>query len=96
MDQSITTTGELHFGWVLGGRAIQDIWIVPGRRFVGRPDGDDILLLSDDEDPQLRWRLTGIEPDSFIWRAETSHDGGTTWHFDEQMIATRTTSSAVG
>src|SRR5262249_28083168 len=25
--------GEIHFGWVLGGRAIQDIW------FVGGPDG---------------------------------------------------------
>ncbi len=135
-DQSVPTTGELHFGWVLGGRAIQDIWIVPARgqpgesqprlafhgstvrfydptigawrstwiepingrvrRFIGRPDGEDILLLSDEDDPQLRWRFTGIEPDSFIWRAETSHDGGTTWHFDEQMLATRTTSSAVG
>jgi hypothetical protein len=27
--------GELHFGWVLGGRAVQDIWIVPGRRHPG-------------------------------------------------------------
>jgi hypothetical protein len=23
--------GELHIGWVLGGRAVQDVWIVPGR-----------------------------------------------------------------
>ena len=23
--------GELHVGWVLGGRAVQDVWIVPGR-----------------------------------------------------------------
>ena len=23
--------GEIHFGWVLGGRAIQDVWILPGR-----------------------------------------------------------------
>ena len=23
--------GELHFGWVLGGRAVQEVWIVPGR-----------------------------------------------------------------
>ena len=29
--QPATMTGELHFGWVLGGRAVQDIWIVPGR-----------------------------------------------------------------
>lgn len=25
-----TGTGEIHFGWVLEGRAIQDIWILPG------------------------------------------------------------------
>jgi len=25
-----TAVGELHFGWVLGGRAVQDRWIVPG------------------------------------------------------------------
>ncbi len=23
-------TGEIHFGWVLEGRAIQDVWILPG------------------------------------------------------------------
>ena len=22
--------GEIHFGWVLDGRAIQDVWILPG------------------------------------------------------------------
>jgi hypothetical protein len=26
-----TARGEIHFGWVLGGRAIQDVWIMPGR-----------------------------------------------------------------
>ena len=128
-DQPGTATGELHFGWVLGGRAVQDIWIVPGRgqpghdqpplafhgstirfydptidawrstwiepingrvrRFIGRPDGKDILLLSDEDDPQLRWRFTDIEADSFTWQAETSHDQGATWRFDEQMLATR-------
>ena len=106
-----TARGELHFGWVLGGRAVQDIWIVPGRcepgesrpplafhgstirfydaalgawrstwidpvngrvrRFVGRPDGDDIVLLSDEDDPQLRWRFTDIRPDSFVCRARS-------------------------
>jgi hypothetical protein len=25
------TTGEIHAGWVLGGRAVQDVWIVPAR-----------------------------------------------------------------
>ena len=124
-----TMNGELHFGWVLGGRAVQDIWIVPGRgrpgegqrplafhgstirfydpsidawrstwiepvnglvrRFIGRLVDGDILLLSDEDDPQLRWRFTDIEPNSFRWRGESSRDGGATWDLDEEMLATR-------
>lgn len=30
-DRTRRTTGEIHAGWVLGGRAIQDVWIVPAR-----------------------------------------------------------------
>jgi hypothetical protein len=123
-----TATGELHFGWVLGGRAVQDVWIVPGReqpespsarpfhgstirffdpaigawrstwieplngrvrRFIGRPAGGEIVLLSDEDEPRLRWRFTDIEPDSFTWRGEISHDAGATWTLEEQMLATR-------
>jgi hypothetical protein len=29
--QPLQVEGEFHFGWVLGGRAVQDTWIVPGR-----------------------------------------------------------------
>ena len=122
--------GELHFGWVLGGRAGQDIWIVPARgqpgenqpprafhgstirffdpaikawrstwiepingrvrRFIGRADGEDILLLSDEAEPQLRWRFIDITPNSFTWVGEISHDGGVTWTLEERMDATRT------
>ena len=127
--QPAAVSGELHFGWVLGGRAVQDVWIVPGRgqpgegqpplafhgatiryydpafdawrstwiepvngrvrRFTGRPSGGDIVLLSGEDEPQLRWRFTDITEHSFTWRAESSRDGGATWHFDEQMLATR-------
>jgi hypothetical protein len=59
------------------------------RRFIGRPDGADSLLLSDEDDPQLRWRFTDITPGSFRWRAESSHDAGATWSSDEEMLATR-------
>jgi hypothetical protein len=46
-------------------------------------------LLSDEDDPQLRWCFTDIKTDSFTWRAGTSHDGGATRHFEEHMLATR-------
>jgi hypothetical protein len=122
-------TGELHVGWVLDGRAVQDVWIVPGRgepgagvpplafhgttvrfphpdgdrwlstwmdpvngrvrRFTGRAQGADVELLSDDEDPWLRWRFTDVRPDSFTWSAESSRDGGRTWVHDELMLASR-------
>ena len=96
-----TARGELHFGWVLGGRrcrtsgssrsrrarrgepplafhgstirfydasigAWRSTWIDPVngrvRRFVGRPVDGEIVLLSDEDDPQLRWRFTDIAP----------------------------------
>ena len=122
--------GELHFGWVLAGRAIQDIWIVPGRgqpgegdpplafygttirfydpvidawrstwiepvnhrvrRFIGRPEEDDIVLLSQEDEPRLRWRFTDVRADSFTWIGQSSSDGGATWNVDEEMHARRT------
>ena len=124
-----TGRGLLTFGWVLGGRAVQDVWVVeldpdpdgtprPGgfhgttvrfydpamgafrstwiepyhsrvRRFIGRLDGGGIVLLSDEDEPQLRWRFTDVEPDSFLWIGELSRDGGATWQHDETMRLTR-------
>ena len=127
--EAASATGELHIGFVLGGRAVQDVWIVPGpgqpgegepplafhgttirffddalgawrstwiepinglvRRFIGRPTTDGIELLSDEDDPALRWRFSEITPRSFVWTAESSSDAGQTWTHDEQMVATR-------
>jgi hypothetical protein len=127
--ESETASGELHFGWVLGGRAVQDVWIVPGRgqpgenqpplafhgstirffdpsigawrstwiepinsrvrRFIGRAVGADIVLLSEEPEPWLRWRFTDIERESFTWLGESSFDAGATWKLEERMQARR-------
>lgn len=56
--------GELRFGWVLGGRAVQDVWIVPGRDQPGEGEapgfhGTTIRFY----DPDLgAWRSTWIDP----------------------------------
>ncbi|ONI70973.1 hypothetical protein ALI144C_51375 [Actinosynnema sp. ALI-1.44] len=51
-----TMPGEWHFGWALRGRAIQDVWIVPGREF-----GMTVRFY----DPRITaWRSTWIGPTS--------------------------------
>src|SRR5258705_4909610 len=60
-----TATGELHFGWVLGGRAVQDIWIVPGRGQPGEGQppsafhGSTIRFYDPSTDA---WRSTWVAP----------------------------------
>ena len=63
--RTVTTRGELHVGWVLGGRAIQDVWIVPGRNVRGEIPaslafhGSAIRFF----DPAIdAWRCTWIDP----------------------------------
>ncbi len=56
--------GEWHFGWILGGRAVQDVWIVPTRAELdaGEPlyeYGTSVRFF----DPELdAWRSTWIGP----------------------------------
>jgi hypothetical protein len=124
-------SGDLHFGWVLDGRAVQDVWRVPAsgeappglrpfhgttlrfydpalgawrstwidplngrvRRFIGRPEGDDIVLDGLDDDPAERWSFRDITPgpapESFRWAGEVSTDGRRTWRLDEEMLIRR-------
>jgi len=118
--------GEVLFGWILDGYALQDIFLsypkpgstderkmVTGVRFVdpktdkwtvmfaapafgaavrmeGGAEGDRIVLRGqDDKGALLRWSFNDIRPDSFVWRGETSHDGGKTWLLDEEHHMTR-------
>lgn len=58
--------GEVHFAWVLEGRAIQDVWIVPDRRAralrmakVGNRYGTTLRVYDPETDS---WRITWFNP----------------------------------
>lgn len=55
---------EVHFGWALEGRAIQDVWIVPSR--VDRPPGEADRMYGTTlrvYDPRHdNWEITFIDP----------------------------------
>jgi hypothetical protein len=129
--------GQWIFGWVLDGRALQDVWLgyqksrLPGERGVGTsvrfydakaglwrvvfaaPGSGKLLTLSggaqgdrivlegqEDERATLRWSFNDVHDDSFLWRGETSADGGKTWRVEQEMRlrrrATRPTASSDG
>jgi hypothetical protein len=58
------TTAEVHFGWVLEGRAIQDVWIAPSRQ--GCKEGERLLMHGSTfrvYDPQNElWHIIWIDP----------------------------------
>jgi hypothetical protein len=58
------TTAEVHFGWVLAGRAIQDVWIAPSRD--GRRESERLLMHGSTfrvYDPHNDiWHITWIDP----------------------------------
>lgn len=67
-------TCEVHFGWALQGRAVQDVWIVPSRqgRGPGTPDlmyGTTIRVYDPKSDS---WGITWIDP---VRRAFNRMDG---------------------
>lgn len=121
--------GELLFGWIIDGRALQDIWIGYPKssndertigtsvRFFdsksklwrvvfvapafgvltllqGGAEGDRIVLRGRDSDgSSLRWSFNEIKTDSFVWRGETSRDGGKTWRLAEEHHMKRRTAA---
>jgi hypothetical protein len=55
--------------------------------------GDRIVLHGDDVDgARLRWSFNDIQDSSFLWRGETSSDGGKTWRVEQEMFLKRRSS----
>ena len=51
--------GEAHFGWVLDGRAVQDVWILPRPGVEGKTHGTTLRVW----DAKMEaWRVTWIDP----------------------------------
>src|SRR5215217_7286452 len=84
-----TGEGEIHFAWVLEGRAIQDVWILPGVFFgttlrVYDPGLDAWHILWSDPLRQLYTRQLGRSVGDDIVQEGTADDGATTrWSFTE-------------
>ena len=62
--ERFNSSAEVHFGWALEGRAIQDVWIVPSR--VGRAPGEADKMYGTTlrvYDPRHdNWEITFIDP----------------------------------
>lgn len=76
-----TGRGEIHFGWVLQGRAIQDVWILPGFFYgttlrVYDPGLDAWHILWSDPLKQLYTRQIGQARGKDIVQERTADTGG--------------------
>ena len=84
-----TGRGEIHFGWVLEGRAIQDVWIWPGVFYgttlrVYDPGIDAWHILWTDPLKQLYTRQIGRARGNDIVQEGTDDSGtGVRWTFTE-------------
>jgi hypothetical protein len=58
------TSCEVHFGWALAGRAVQDVWIAPARDARGPGEGDRMYgtTLRVYNPQSDRWEITFIDP----------------------------------
>jgi len=75
-------SGEIHFGWILEGRAIQDVWMIP--RLAERPNappfpvagnwfGTTIGVYDPDFDA---WRIYWIDPARNVFRQQLGRQRG--------------------
>ena len=69
--------GEIHFGWILEGRAIQDVWMIPRRK--DRRPGAQVMPVTGNwygttirvYDPALgAWRIFWIDPATNVYRQQ--------------------------
>jgi hypothetical protein len=68
-ETELETTAEVHFGWVLEGRAVQDVWIAPSK-VAGSPSGQPVPPRGELYGTTLRvydpakdeWGITWVNP----------------------------------
>ncbi|HEX6981092.1 MAG TPA: hypothetical protein VF342_17515 [Alphaproteobacteria bacterium] len=82
-------TGEIHFGWVLQGRAIQDVWILPGVFYgttlrIYDPGIDAWHILWNDPLKQLYTRQIGrAHGDDIVQEGKNDAGDAIRWSFTE-------------
>jgi hypothetical protein len=65
-----TAVGEIHMGWVLGGRALQDVWIFPKRGTeAGTPRGEYGTTIRFFDRAAGNWRSIWISPLKHVTRS---------------------------
>lgn len=75
----LTARGEWHFGWVLDGRAIQDVWIAPTREEhneTGRPFGEYGSTLRIFDPAIDAWRIVWTAPVKAVVRTFVARQVG--------------------
>lgn len=72
------TSAEVHFGWVLEGRAVQDVWIAPSRR--ARPATERLLMhgttLRVYDPGSAIWHITWTDPVRQVFNSMTGRKVG--------------------